>query len=79
MNVNEYKHPFGQGWQERNKVEEYVREALRAYDDRDGLRWIQTKEEILSNYGQEGLDYIWRILASYTRSTLKKLEDEGDR
>jgi len=78
LNINETKwiHPFGNSYKDRNFVEKYLREIFQAADDNDGLRWKQIRDEIEANYGMEGFNYIWHLLASYTRSKLKELENE---
>jgi hypothetical protein len=72
LNINDkFVHPFGQGWRERNRVEEYLRLIFDAADRDDDLAWKQLKDEL----DFEQLQFIWKLLASHTRTKLKKLEE----
>ena len=63
------QHPFGQGYKDRNRVEEYLRQIFTAVDNDDGMALQQLYEEM----DLEQTVFINGLLASYTRRKIKEL------
>ena len=64
-----YEHPFGQGYRDRNRVEQYLRAIFIAVDNEDGL----ALEELFEELTLEQWTYLNGLLASYTRKKIKEL------
>ena len=69
MDIKEMQHPFGQGYKDRNRVEEYLRQIFTAVDNDDGMALQQLYEEM----DLEQTVFINGLLASYTRRKIKEL------
>lgn len=69
-----WKHPFGQSWQEKNRVEQYLREIFYAVDENhaEGLK------ELFEELSIEQHMFINNLLASYTRAKIKELLNESN-
>ena len=63
------QHPFGQGYKDRNRVEEYLRQIFTAVDNDDGMALQQLYEEM----DLEQTVFINGLLASHTRAKIKEL------
>lgn len=66
---DKWTHPFGNGYQNRNQVEAYLRAIFIATDNDDGLGL----QELFDELTLEQYNYIWFLLASHTRRKIKDL------
>lgn len=62
-------HPFGQGYQNRNQVEAYLRLIFASVDNDDG----PGLKELFDEMDIKQHDFIWQLLASHTRAKIKSL------
>lgn len=71
--MNKYIHPFGASWRERNLFQEYYFPMVECIENDDKIGFDQLKNELLEmEMGQEKYVYVWRHIASYTRSKTKE-------
>ncbi len=69
MEKPEWKHPFGEGYQNRNMVEKYLREIFASVDDED----VDGLKELFEELSIEQHLFLNNLLASYTRSNIKRM------